>query len=81
MASALASSASFDRLAEQFPHVLCGLDFEMTEILIACEHEALNRMFQRAYRSDGQHRQRFARCSTHQAGGYRHKTGSCHALS
>ena len=69
--------AAFNRLAEQFPHVLCGLDFEMTEILIACEHEALNRMFQRARRPGGRRRERFARCSTHLAGGYRLKTGDC----
>jgi hypothetical protein len=52
-------SAALDGLAEQFLDVASSLNFEMAEVLIAGQDEALNRTFQRTRRTGGQYRQRF----------------------
>ena len=51
--------AALDRLAEQFLHFVRGLNFGMAKVLIADEHQPLNRTVQRTRGPGGQHRQRF----------------------
>jgi hypothetical protein len=55
----LGLGTALEGLAEQFLHIVRGLDFEMTEVLLTGTDEALERTFQRLRGADGEHGQRF----------------------
>lgn len=55
----LGLGAVLEGLPEQFLDILGGLDFEMTEGLVAGQHQTLDRMFQSTGGPGGQHGQRF----------------------
>ena len=51
--------AAFDGLAEEFLGVVSHLHFQMAEVLVAGQGEALDGLLQGTGRTRGQHRQRF----------------------